>query len=205
MGKLKIKVSPRDMSKIKVIIAKNKLNRAKHMKIWPNLRIQVGKPHPNLMKIGEHDLMSMGNKPITLDLKNNVKMMSKTSISTIWLSIFINNSRFRHQIKNLRPYLESGHQNTSSYVVKCQKSIVDMLIVDMRRCGKYKETLRKFHYSLEALERNSRVQEGDLGELSARDTGIPSASDCSQVILVWCSTTGCDPRLDWDRYLCEWA
>ena len=42
------------MSKIKVIRAKNKLNRAKQMKIWPNLRIQVGKPHPNLMKIGEY-------------------------------------------------------------------------------------------------------------------------------------------------------
>ena len=197
MGKSKFKVRPRDMSKIKVIRAKNKLNRAKQMKIWPNLRIQVGKPHPNLMKIGEHDLMSMGNKPITLDLKNHVKKMSKTSISTIWLSIFINNSRFRHQIKNLRPYLESGHQNTSSYVVKCQKSIVNMLIVDMHRCGKYKETLRNFHCSLQALERSSRVLEGDLGELPARDTGIHLASYYSQVIFIWCSTTGCDPRIDW--------
>ena len=182
MGKSKFKVRPRDVSKTKDIRAKNKLNGAKQMKIWPNLRTQVGKPCPNLMKIGEHDLISMGNKPITLDLKNNVKMMSKTSISTIWLSIFINNLRCRHQNKNLRPYLESGHQNTSSYVVKCQKSIVDMLIVDMHRCGKYKETLRNFHYSLQALERSSRVLEGDLGELSVRNTGIPLASDCSQVI-----------------------
>ena len=151
MGKSKFKVRPRDRSKIKGIRAKNKLNRAKHMEIWPNLRIQVGKPHPNLMKIGEHDLMSMGNKPITLDLKNHVKKMSKTPISTIWLSIFINNSRCRHQNKNLRPYLESRHQNTSSYVVKCQKSIVDMLIVDMRRCGKYKDTHKNFHYSLSSF------------------------------------------------------
>ena len=67
MGKPKFKVSPRDMSKIKVIRAKNKLNRAKQMEIYPNLRIQVGKPHPNFIKICEHDLMSMGNKPITLD------------------------------------------------------------------------------------------------------------------------------------------
>ena len=153
MGKQKSKAYPRNLSKIKVIRAKNKLNRAKQMKIWPNLRIQVDKPHPNLMKNWEHDLMSMGNKPTTLYLKNYVKKRSKSSISTIRLSIFMNNSRLRHQIKNLRPYLESGHQNTSSYVVKCQKSIVNMLIVDMRRCGKYKETLRNFHYSLQALER----------------------------------------------------
>ena len=111
----------------------------------------MGKPHPNFMKIGEHDLMSMGNKPITLNLKNNVKKMSKTSISTIRLSIFTNNSKSRHPIKNLRAYLESGHQNTSSYVVKCQKSIVDMLIVDMRRCGKYKDTHKNFHYSLSSF------------------------------------------------------
>ena len=106
--------------------------------------------------------MSMGNKPITLNLKNNVKKMSKISISTIRLSIFTNNSRIRHPIKNLRSYLESGHQNTSSYVVKCQKSIVDMLIVDMRRCEKYKESHKKFITLNQALERSSRVKEGDL-------------------------------------------
>ena len=155
------------------------------------------------MKIGEHDLMSMGNKPITLNLKNNVKKMSKTSISTIRLSIFTNNSKSRHSIKNLKAYLESGHQNTSSYVVKCQKSIADMLIVDMRRCEKYKESHKKFITLNQALERSSRVKEGDLGGLPARDTGIPLASNCSQVIFVWCFTTGCDPRSDWDRYLCE--
>ena len=44
--------------------------------------------------------------------------------------------------------MESRHQNTSSYVVKSQKSIVDMLIVDMRRCGKYKDTHKNFHYTL---------------------------------------------------------
>ena len=107
----------------------------------------MGKPHLNFMKIGEHDLMSMGNKPITLNLKDNVKKMSKTSISTIRLSIFTNNSKSRHPIKNLRSYLESRHQITSSYVVKCQKSIVDMLIVDMRRCEKYKESHKKIHYT----------------------------------------------------------
>ena len=153
MGKSKFKVWPRDVSKTKVIRAKNKLNGAKQMKNWPKLKIQVGEPHPNFMKIGELDLMSMGNKPITLNLKNNVKKMSKTSISTIWLSIFINNSRFRHPIKNLRAYLESRHQNTSSYVVKCQKSIVDMLIVDMRRYEKYTNTHKiSFHTSNQVQE-----------------------------------------------------
>ena len=144
MGKPKIKVSPRDMSKIKVIRAKNKLNRAKQMKIWPKLEIQVGKPHPNFIKIGEHDLMSMGNKPITLKLKNIVKKMSKTSISTIRLSIFINNSKIRHQIKNLKSYLESRHQNAFAYVVKTQKSIVNMLIVDMRDWEKPTNTHKIF-------------------------------------------------------------
>ena len=147
MGKSKFKVRPRDMSKIKGIRAKNKLNRVKQMKIWPNLRIQVGKTHPNLMKICEHDLMSMGNKPIALDCKNNVKKWAKTSISTIRLSIFKNNSKSRHQIKKPRSYLESRHQNAFAYVVKTQKSIVDMLIVDMRRCGKYKDTHKKIHYT----------------------------------------------------------
>ena len=146
MGKSKFKVRPRDRSKIKGIRAKNKLNRAKQMKIWPNLRIQVGKPHPNLMKIGEHDLMSMGNKPITLDWKNNVKKWAKTSISTIRLSIFSNNSKSSHQNKKVRSYLESGHQNTSSYVVKSQKSIVNMLIVDMHKWEKYTHTHKIFSF-----------------------------------------------------------
>ena len=151
MGIQKSKACPRDVSKIKANRDRNKLNRAKQMKIWPNLRIQVGKPHPNLMKICEHDLMSIGNKPISLDWKNNVKKCPKTSILTIRLSIFLNNSKCRHPIKKLRSYLESRHQNTSSYVVKCQKSIVNMLIVDMRRCGKYKDTHKNFHYSLSSF------------------------------------------------------
>ena len=33
-------------------------------------------------------------------------------------------------------------------MVKSQKSIVDMLVVDMRRCGKYKDTHKNFHYTL---------------------------------------------------------
>ena len=92
----------------------------------------MDKPHLNLMKICEHDLMSMGNKPITLDCKKYVKKCPKFSISTIRLSIFKNNSRLVHHIKNVKPYLESGHQNASAYVVKTQKLIVNMLIVDMR-------------------------------------------------------------------------
>ena len=36
-------------------------------------------------------------------------------------------------------------------MVKCQKSIVDMLIVNMRRCGKYKDTHKNFHYSLSSF------------------------------------------------------
>ena len=79
--------------------------------------------------------------------------------------------------------MELGHQNTSSYVVKCQKSIVDMLIVDMRRWEKYKELHKKLISLKQALERSSRVEEGDLGELLARDTGIHSTSDHSQVII----------------------
>ena len=62
------------------------------------------------------------------------------------------------------------------------KSIVDMLIVDMRRCEKYKESHEKFISLNQALERSFRKKKGDLGELPACDTGIPSTSDCSQVI-----------------------
>ena len=93
----------------------------------------------------------MRNKPITMDYKNNVKKWAKTSILTIKLSIFKNNSKSRHQIKKVRPYLESRHQNTSSYVVKNEKSIVNMLIVDMRRCEKYTNTHENsFHTSKES-------------------------------------------------------
>ena len=35
-------------------------------------------------------------------------------------------------MKKVNPYLESGHQDAHAYVVKSEKSIVDMLIVDMR-------------------------------------------------------------------------
>ena len=36
-------------------------------------------------------------------------------------------------------------------MVKKQKTIVDMLIVDMHRCGKYKDTHKNFHYSLSSF------------------------------------------------------
>ena len=55
-------------------------------------------------------------------------------------------------MKNLKSYLESRHQNASAYVVKTQKSFVDMLIVDMRRCEKYKESLQKLISLKQALE-----------------------------------------------------
>ena len=196
MGKQKFKISPRDMWKIKVIRAKNKLNRAKHMKIWPNLRIQVGKSHPNLMKICEHDLMSMGNKPITLDWKNNVKKWAKTSISTIKLSICSNNSKSMHQIKKPRSYLESGHQNTSSYVVKSQKSIFDM-----HKWEKYTNTHKNFISHKQARERSSckhwRVPLESFPH-------VTRPSDHFPLLIRWSSSVGLLPGeargYFWDRY-----
>ena len=47
-------------------------------------------------------------------------------------------------MKNLKSYLELGHQNAFAYVVKTQKSIVNMLIVDMCNSVKATNTHEKF-------------------------------------------------------------
>ena len=72
-------------------------------------------------------------------------------------------------MKNLKSYLESRHQNASVYVVKTQKSIVNMLIVDMRICDKYTNTHKISFYTKKALERSSFMQKSDLGELPVHD------------------------------------
>ena len=173
MGKQNFKACPKDVSKFKANRNRNWLNKAKQMKNWPNLKIQVVKPHPNLIKICEHDLMNMGNNPITLDWKNNVKKCPKISISTIRLSIFLNNSKSSHPIKKLRSYLESRHQNTSSYVVKSEKSIVDMLIVELRRCDQYTNTHEISFYTKKRVKRSSFMHRRVTLERFPRATRLP--------------------------------
>ena len=68
-------------------------------------------------------------------------------------------------------------------MVKNEKSIVDMLIVDMRNWEKYTNAHKiSFHTSKQVQEELLQALESVLGELPARNTAFRSPSPIYQVI-----------------------